>query len=78
VLLRSCLDLALNDTGKLEGVFAAVRDGFKIPGARNLLDRISAVNEFRNTYVAHHEKELRDKKLARDTLLYWVDTLALL
>jgi type III restriction enzyme len=77
-LLRSCLDLALNDTGKLEGVFAAVRDGFKIPGARNLLDRISAVNEFRNTYVAHHEKELRDKKLARDTLLYWVDTLALL
>jgi type III restriction enzyme len=77
-LLRSCLDLALNDNSKLEGVFAAVREGFKIPGARNLLDRISAVNEFRNTYVAHHEKDLTDQKLAQTMLLYWVDTLALL
>jgi type III restriction enzyme len=77
-LLRSCLDLALNDKSKLEGIFAAVRESFRIPGARNLLDRISSVNEFRNTYVAHHEKELTDKVLARHTLLYWVDTLALL
>lgn len=77
-LLRSCLDFALNDHAKLDGVFAALREGFRIAGARNLLERVTKVNEFRNTYVAHHEKELTDKKLAKEMLLHWVDTLALL
>jgi hypothetical protein len=41
----------LDENSKLEGVFAAVRDGFRIPGSRNLLDRISAVNKFRKLEV---------------------------
>lgn len=77
-LLRSCLDLAVNDQSGFDGVFKAVREEFSIPGGANLLERITAVNEFRNTYVAHHEKELNDKKEARHMLIYWIETLALL
>jgi type III restriction enzyme len=77
-LLRSCLDLAVNDQPGVDGVFKAVREEFSIPGGANLLERITAVNEFRNTYVAHHEKVLNDKKEARDMLIYWIETLALL
>ena len=77
-LLRSCFDFAVNDQSGLDGVFDAVRDAFNIPGAGKLLERISAVNEFRNTYIAHHEKELTDKALAEEHLKGWVETLALL
>ena len=77
-LLCSCFDYALNDRTKLDGVFEAVHDSFRIPGSRKLLERISAVNDFRNTYIAHSEKELTDKVLAERNLKHWVDTLALL
>jgi hypothetical protein len=48
-------DYALNDHSKIDGVFKAVHDGFRFTGARNLLTRVTAANEFRNTYVAHHQ-----------------------
>lgn len=77
-LLRSCLDYALNDTTELGGVFAAVRGAFRQPEARKMLGRINDVNDFRNTYVAHSDKELTDKALAERNLKSWVETLALL
>ena len=77
-LLRSCFDYALNDKNKLDGVFEAVRNAFRLPGSRKLLERITAVNDFRNTYVAHPERELTDKALAERNLKHWVETLALL
>ena len=75
-LLRSCLDYALNDKTKLSGVFEAVTGGFKVSGARDLLARVEAVNDFRNTYVAHHEKDLTDRQLAKNSLKQWVQCLA--
>jgi type III restriction enzyme len=77
-LLCACFDFALNDNSGLEGVFTAVRDAFRLPGSRRLLDRISSVNDFRNTYIAHHEKDLADKALAESNLKHWVETLSLL
>ena len=77
-LLRSCFDYALNDKSKLGGVFEAIHDSFRLPGSRKLLDRITEVNDFRNEYIAHHEKELSDKALAERNLKHWVETLALL
>ena len=77
-LLCACFDFALNDKNSIDGVFKAIRDSFRLPGSRKLLDRLSAVNEFRNTYVAHHEKELSDKALAERNLKHWVETLVLL
>jgi type III restriction enzyme len=77
-LLCACFDFALNDKSGLDGVFKAVRDSFRLPGSRKLLDRLTVVNDFRNTYVAHHEKELNDKALAERNLKHWVETLVLL
>jgi type III restriction enzyme len=77
-LLRSCLEYALNDTTKIDGVFKAVLTTFRFDGARALLDKVSTVNEFRNTFVAHGEKELRDAKLAEENLRGWIIALAAL
>ena len=70
--------MALNDNTGLDGVFKAIRDSFRLSGSRKLLDRLTAVNDFRNTYVAHHEKDLSDKALAQRNLKHWVETLVLL
>lgn len=77
-LLCSCYRHALSDDSNLDGVFAAIKQAFTMPGAKNVFDRISNVNDFRNTYIAHHEKELTDRKLAEDNLKLWVETLTLL
>ena len=77
-LLRSCYDYALTDDSNLDGVFIAIKKAFIMPGAKNILERIGAVNEFRNTYIAHHEKELTDRELAGQQLRMWVETLTLL
>src|SRR5207249_1671065 len=59
-LLRNCIDYALNDTTKLTGVFAVLKDKFQVKGGRDLLATVTELNDFRNTYVAHQEKELSD------------------
>jgi len=75
-LVRSCLDHAFQGKPPLGGVFAAVRQAFALPDATGQLKRISDVNEFRNTYVAHHEKPLTDRALAEQHLKSWVIALA--
>lgn len=77
-LTRSCLDHAVQGTPAIGGVFVAVRQVFAIPGAADHLKRVSDLNDFRNTYVAHHEKALTDRTLAETNLRDWVGTLALL
>ena len=77
-LLRFCLDHALNDRNKPGGVFKSVRESFRYPGARKLLERVSTINEFRNTYVAHSEKELTDATLAKNNLKKWTETIGLM
>ena len=78
-LLCSCFDYALRDNTEVEGVFVAIRESFRFPGAHNLLSQIRKVNNFRNNYVAHSNKEeLTDKSLTEQYLKHWVDTLALL
>ena len=74
-LLRSCLEYALNDKTKLGGVFEAVTIGFKVKGARDLLIIVESVNDFRNTYVAHHKEELKDREIAEKGLKQWVECL---
>ncbi|MGD0091264.1 MAG: DEAD/DEAH box helicase family protein [Planctomycetota bacterium] len=71
-LLRSCLDYAMNDSTKIGGVFDAVRARFKVKGALDLLDKVSKLNDFRNNYIAHQEKELKDMKLAEAQLKAWI------
>jgi type III restriction enzyme len=71
-LLRTCLDYALNDSTRIDGVFEAIKEGFKTKGALDLLTVVANINDFRNTYVAHQEKELTDVNLARDQLGKWI------
>jgi len=74
-LLRTCLEYALNDNTKLAGVFAAVKSQFRFAGGRDLLDKVTAINEFRNTRVAHQEAPLDKPADARAALLVWIDGL---
>jgi type III restriction enzyme len=77
-LLRSCMDYALNDTAKIRGVFEAVKGKFKVQGGRDMLAMVKGINDFRNTYVAHQEKELTDVDLAERQLKAWIEGLRLL
>jgi type III restriction enzyme len=77
-LLRNCYDYALNDSTALTGVFEAVKDQFRSPGARRTLDLVQRVNDFRNTRVAHQEKALTDREEAKDELKKWVEALGLI
>jgi type III restriction enzyme len=74
-LLRSCLDYALNDTTKIGGVFEALRIQLRFQGGRKLLETVTRINDFRNTYVAHQERELVDRDLAKQELKIWIEML---
>ena len=74
-LLRSCLDYALNDTTKIGGVFESIHTCMRFQGGRKLLETITRINDFRNTYVAHQERELTDRKLAEQELKIWIEAL---
>ena len=52
-LLRSRLEYSLNDRTKLQGVFESVNSGFKVQGGRDLLVKVTAVNDFRNRRRPH-------------------------
>ncbi|HPY77206.1 MAG TPA: hypothetical protein PLQ45_05130, partial [Anaerohalosphaeraceae bacterium] len=71
-LLRTCLDYALNDNTKISGIFEVLKKVFKVKGALDLLTIVSDINEFRNTYVAHQEKELKDVNVAKENLRKWI------
>ncbi|MFH0778540.1 MAG: restriction endonuclease subunit R, partial [Candidatus Eisenbacteria bacterium] len=71
-LLRSCMDYALNDTARIGGVFEALKTRFKVKGGRELLSRVQAMNDFRNTFIAHQEQELVDAERAKRELMVWI------
>jgi type III restriction enzyme len=74
-LLRSCLDYALNDTTKIGGVFEALHTQLRFQGGRKFLETVTRINDFRNTYIAHQEKELTDRNLAEQELKIWIEAL---
>ena len=75
-LLRTCMDYALNDNTKLDGVFAAIKQKFQVKGGRDLLGAVTEINDFRNAYVAHQEKELTDVRLTEKHLQKWINGLS--
>ena len=74
-LLRSCLDYALNDTTKIGGVFEALQTQLRFQGGRKVLETVTRINDFRNTYIAHQDQELTDKNLAEQELKIWIEAL---
>lgn len=77
-LLRSSLEYALNDKTKIGGVFDALHTQLRFKGSRKVLETVTRINDFRNTYIAHQEQELIDKKLAERELKSWIEALHLI
>ena len=71
-LLRSCMEYALNDNTKIDGVFQTVKEKFRVAGGRDLLATVTRIYDFRNTRVAHQEKEITDPKEAQQHLVGWI------
>jgi hypothetical protein len=65
----------LEHIAKLTGIFEALKSELRFAGGRDLLDRVTAINEFRNTKVAHQETPLADPAHAKAALVTWVDGL---
>ncbi len=74
-LLRNALDYALHDNAKLTGVFEDIKAEFHFPEAKTLLAEAKAINDFRNTRVAHQEKPLTNPAEAKTALIQWVQGL---
>ena len=77
-LLRSCLDYALNDATRIDGVFVAMKSSMKFAGARDLLDQVAKMNDFRNLHVAHQEQPLIDPAASKQALREWIKAMAAL
>ena len=71
-LLRDCVDYALNDNTRIEGVFQAIKARFRVTGGRDMLATVNRIYDFRNTRVAHQEKEIIDPKEAQQNLILWI------
>ena len=71
-MLRSCLDYALNDSTQIGGIFDTMKTGLRFAGARDLLDRVRRLNDFRNSYVAHQETPLTDPHTTKIALAEWI------
>lgn len=77
-LLRDCLDYALNDSTRYDGVFHAVREAFRYEGSRKVLEEVNAIYDFRNKFVAHQEEALTNVAVASAALGRWIRCLAML
>jgi type III restriction enzyme len=77
-LLRDCMDYALNDNTRIGGVFEAIKAKFRVAGGRAILATLSDIYDFRNTRVAHQEKEITDPKEAQRHLIGWIKGLQVL
>ncbi len=77
-ILRFCLEYARSNDDGLGGIFATIRKEFGGHEKSRIFDSLSAVYDFRNTYVAHQGKELKDLEIARKALKDWILLILLL
>ena len=74
-LLSFCLAYGNQEEHPLGGIFTSVRQkfaGFSDPGFQRMIEDI---RDFRNTYVAHQEKDLTDREKAKTVLKIWIEGL---
>ena len=72
-VLKFCLEYAESPTDNIGGVFASIRKNFRPLRGTGLLKLLNEVYDFRNTYIAHQEKNLTDVNEARGALKKWVE-----
>lgn len=72
-ILKFCLEYADSPADHVRGVFESIRRSFRHLRGTGLLKLLAEVYAFRNTYVAHQDKELTNREEARGALSKWVD-----
>jgi type III restriction enzyme len=72
-ILKFCLEYAESPGGQIGGVFESIRQNFSDLNGGGLLPLLGDVYDFRNTFVAHQEKELKDVGETRKALKKWID-----
>lgn len=70
-LLRECLEFARQAKASIGPIFDCVQACFQ-GDTGEVFERVSRINAFRNTYVAHQKKPLDNATLARDALAEWI------
>lgn len=71
-LLSFCLDYAKNYNYDIGGVFEAIKKEFSGFNQTDIYEVVNEINAFRNTYIAHVEKELTNVEKAPKGLISWV------
>jgi type III restriction enzyme len=76
-LLSFCLDFSQSYLiSPIAGIFEVIINKFAQYDGSDFSTHINAVRAFRNTYIAHQEKELTDATFARESLQMWIRGLA--
>lgn len=76
-LLSFCLQYAQTYlVSPISGIFENVSKNFAKFNGSQLGDQVNSIRAFRNSYIAHQEKELTDIVLARNELRNWISGLA--
>lgn len=77
--LSFCFDYAAKVAEEpLPGIYSAVRGRFSDLAQTGLPKRVRETYDFRNTYIAHHKKDLTDAATTRTALGGWIETLVAL
>ncbi len=71
-LLLFCLDYCKNSKHDVDGVFKAIKQSFSKFNNSDLYDSVQQITNFRNSYIAHQEKELTDINTVREGLISWI------
>ena len=74
-LLSFCLAYGQEKSYPIGGVFTSVRERFSRFPDPEFHTLIEEIRDFRNTYVAHQQKDLMDREKAGGALKRWIDGL---
>jgi len=77
-ILKFCLEYETSPVDHIRGVFECIRRNFRDFRAAGILKLLTEVYDFRNTYVAHQDAELKDIEETRAALKKWVTLIVLL
>ena len=77
-ILIFCIEYENPKSESLKGVFESIRKNFHNLKASNFLRLLKRAYDFRNTYVAHQDKELNDIEVTRVALKEWIALILLL
>lgn len=74
-LLKWCLEYAQSPKVPPGGIFSAIKTKFERASNPGLLEMIDKIYSFRNTYIAHQEKELIDRDIVEQAMNDWISGL---